>query len=102
MSSVTEATTGCAAPHACTRACTHLITSAHAHTRSIIITDYEFVCARSVPRPRSTRSIFAFVILAGSLFSPYNSYAHCSRHSVASVMSVSCGYSYVSRGQFVC
>ena len=39
----------------------------HTHP-TIIFTDCDFACARLAPRPRSTRSIFAFVILAGSLF----------------------------------
>ena len=99
MSSVTEATTGCAAArlHARMHTPDHLCPRAHAHTRSIIITDFEFACARSVPRPRSTRAIFACVILAGSFFPRINLRTLlCVRSAVLGPPSHSCLICHVS------
>ena len=53
---------------ACLHARMH-ISCAHAHARSIIITDHEFACARLAPRSRLANAIFACVVLAGSSLS---------------------------------
>ena len=55
---------------------THLLTSACAHARSIIITDYEFECARLTPRPRSVGANLEYVILQGSLLSRTKALGH--------------------------